>query len=509
MNRNGWPVPDHRPRFHVQPPANWSNDPNGPLFWRGRYHLFYQYNPGAPSFGTISWGHAISPDLVHWSQLPVALSPTPGGPDEAGCWSGCAVVHDGVPTLIYTGIRRAGDRKVETVSVATGEGERLLAWHKDGANPVIPGPPDGLDLGEFRDPCVWREDGRWWCVLGGSRRGTGGLALLYSSPDLRHWAYEGVLCAASGSADGQPVPRPHAEEVPDPSDTIWECPQFFRLGDRHVLLIALCDTRRAFYTVCYVGTYRDRRFTPEHAARFDLGPEFYAPSAMLDPHGRRLVWGWVREGRPQSAIDAAGWAGAISLPRVLALRPDGALGVDPLPELAGLRGRHLQWRDMVLAAGSPVALAALQGAYLEIDARINLGAADAIALRLRRSPGEEEYTEIRFDRRAGSIVIDRARASLGAAFAGVHGGTLQLADDEPLALHIFLDGSIVEVFANGRVALTGRSYPARQDSLGVSLHAEGGAARALSIDAWEMGSIWPGGEHGDPMAGAAIAEAHG
>ena len=93
-----------RPRYHFLPPANWLNDPNGLIQWRGRYHTFYQYNPNGPFHGTIHWGHAISDDSVHWEHLPIALAPTPGGPDADGCWSGCAVDHDGVPTLIYTGL---------------------------------------------------------------------------------------------------------------------------------------------------------------------------------------------------------------------------------------------------------------------------------------------------------------------------------------------------------------------------------------------------------------------
>src|SRR5215813_2310009 len=91
----------HRPGFHYLPPKNWMNDPNGLIQWEGKFHLFYQHNPNGPVWGNIHWGHAVSPDLVHWSDLPIALAPTPGGPDEVGCFSGCAV-NNGVPTLIYT-----------------------------------------------------------------------------------------------------------------------------------------------------------------------------------------------------------------------------------------------------------------------------------------------------------------------------------------------------------------------------------------------------------------------
>src|SRR5918911_968679 len=115
----------HRPQFHFLPPANWMNDPNGLIQCRGQYHLFYQYNPHAPVHGNIHWGHAVSDDLAHWRHLPIALAPTPGGPDAGGCWSGCAIVQDGVPTLIYTGYVEG----VQCPCLATSDDE-LITWDK-------------------------------------------------------------------------------------------------------------------------------------------------------------------------------------------------------------------------------------------------------------------------------------------------------------------------------------------------------------------------------------------
>src|SRR5438270_14066279 len=99
----------HRPRYHFLPPSNWMNDPNGLIQWNGAYHLFYQYNPFAPVWGSIHWGHAVSADLVHWRDLPIALAPTPGSADEFGVFSGCAFDNDGAATILYTGVRKPGD----------------------------------------------------------------------------------------------------------------------------------------------------------------------------------------------------------------------------------------------------------------------------------------------------------------------------------------------------------------------------------------------------------------
>src|SRR3954469_13247271 len=127
----------HRPVYHFLPEANWLNDPNGVIQWKGLYHLFYQYNPNGPFWGTIHWGHAVGEDLVNWQHLPIALEPSPDGPDRDGCFSGCAVNNNGVATLIYTGL----NGQDELPCVATSTGELLITWEKYAGNPVIPSPP--------------------------------------------------------------------------------------------------------------------------------------------------------------------------------------------------------------------------------------------------------------------------------------------------------------------------------------------------------------------------------
>jgi beta-fructofuranosidase len=136
------------------------NDPNGLIQWRGQYHLFFQYNPFAPVWGSIHWGHAASDDLVHWRDLPIALAPTPNSVDGFGVFSGCAFDANGVPTVLYTGVRQPADGpRIELPCVATSTDADLVTWHKHPANPVIAAPPHDLDLLGFRDHSVWREGG--------------------------------------------------------------------------------------------------------------------------------------------------------------------------------------------------------------------------------------------------------------------------------------------------------------------------------------------------------------
>lgn len=457
----------HRPRAHFLPPRNWMNDPNGLIYWGGEYHLFYQHNPNGPFWGTMHWGHAVSPDLIRWRHLPNALAPTPGGPDKDGCFSGCAVDNDGVPTLVYTGV------SPEVQCVAT-SADGLITWQKHPGNPVIGGPPEGLEVTGFRDPFVWRENGEWRMVVGSGIRGEGGAVLLYRSPDLLRWEYLGPLCTGSGAETGE----------------MWECPNFFPLGDRHVLIVSPVPLKKSLY---FIGRYDGARFTPERQGVLDAGGHYYAPLSLVDALGRRVIFGWLWEGRSDAAQRAAGWAGVQSHPRVLTLGEGGDLRTEPLPELSTLRGerRHYQNLSIPPEGVSPD----VSGDCLEIRAEIDPGAARAAGLRLLASPNGEEETLLLYDREAGNLTLDSSRASLSPeVHRGAHATDLPLASGEPIRLRVFLDRSVVEVYANERRCLTGRVYPTRPDSRKVGLIARGGTATCRSLEAWEMAAAMPGAE---------------
>lgn len=477
-----WSVPAgdrHRPRYHFLPPSNWMNDPNGLVHWKGRYHLFYQHNPFGPHWGNMHWGHAVSDDLVRWDDLPIALAPTPDSPDQDGCFSGCFVDRDGVPTIVYTGVRGREQRPC----LATGDDD-LVTWTKHPRNPVIPATPPGMALTGFRDHAVWKEGDTWYQIVGAGIEGVGGTALLYRSPDLLSWEYlHPILVGDKGRTD------------PFWTGTMWECPDLFPLGDKHVLIVSIWDKggrHTLNYATYFLGTYRDHRFTPEREGILDVGGHFYAPQTTQDAHGRRLMWGWLWEGRDREAVAAAGWAGVMSLPRVLSLRGDGTLGVAPVPELARLRGAHRRWDNLALRPGEMLPLDGVAGDCLEIRAEFAPGEVDAgtVGLAVRRSPDGAEETRVRYER--GRLVLDCARSSLDVGVdRDVEEAALMLRADEPLVLTVFLDRSVVEVFANGRVAIADRVYPSRTESLGVGVFAAGGGGRATALDVWQMASIRP------------------
>jgi beta-fructofuranosidase len=468
-----------RPRYHFLPPANWMNDPNGLIQWRGQYHLFYQHNPAAPDWGPPSWGHAVSDDLVHWADWPLALVPTPGGPDAGGCWSGCAVDDHGTPTLIYTGVHP------QVQCLATSD-DGLLTWHKDPANPIVAGPPPGLDVvGEspgFRDPNVWREGETWYMLVGTGIRGVGGAVLLYRSADLRGWEYLGPACVGEGAT-------PSADGPLAATGAMWECPSLFKLGYAHVLLIS--PQPESLHTYYMVGDYEAGHFTPATLGQTDFGPYFYAALTTADAQGRRLMWGWVKEGRDLVARRAAGWAGVMSLPRVLSLLPGGRLGMAPPPELAALRGEHWARGGQSVAPGDANLLEGVAGDRLEIDVTCDVGSADEVRLGLRCSPGAEEATWLIYQRAAGELSLDQRTSSLAEGVdKSCFVAPLALEGDARLRLRVFLDGSVIEIFANDTICLTGRVYPARADSLRLSLSTLGGVARVESLDVWQMASIW-------------------
>ncbi len=453
---------DHqRPKYHFLPAANWMNDPNAPLYWKGKYHIFYQYNPNGAFWGTMHWGHAVSTDMIHWKHLPIALAPTRGGPDKDGVFSGCAVDNDGVPTIIYTGT------KPETQCLATSSDD-LYTWKKYAGNPIIVGPPADLAVTGFRDPCVWRESDVWYMALGSGFASAGGAVLLYSSPDLLHWTYLHPLYA--GKMDAKSTAK-----GPVGTGEMWECPSFFGLGDKHVLFVSTQGG-----TPFFVGKYKDFLFEPESEGHLDHGA-YYAPISQLDAQGRRIVWGWIPERRSTLAQKSAGWSGVLSLPRVLSIQSDGKLGIGPASQIRSLRQGRQNFLNIVIPDGKPARVPGLSGDCLEIHAVIDPGDADEYGFQLCCSPDLVDHAPIGHNRNLNRLSGAPPRAS--------QNGNLILADGEPLRLTIFIDCSVIEVFANGRTCLTERFYAAKPGNTGVALYARGGSAKVRSMQVYEMKSI--------------------
>ncbi len=466
----------HRPRFHFLPPSGWMNDPNGLVYVDGRLHLFYQHNPNGPFHDRIHWGHAVSDDLVHWQHQPIALTPTPGGYDTEGCWSGCAVVHDGVPTLVYTGL---APRQVQCLATSS---DGLVTWTKEPA-PVLGEAPPGLaivgDPAEIRDPWVWRDGAHWSMLLGsGVRNGTTdgvdgpeGVLLLYRSSDLRTWAYVGVAHRGRFASN----------------TSVWECPNLFSLGDRDVLLVS--EQLEYKHTYVQTGRFDGRTFTPAWTGNTDHGSFFYAGLSVLDPGRRRLLFGWIKEGRAYDATrPSASWSGVLSLARELRVAPDGTLRMTPAAEYAALRGHEHALGPLRLDAGARLGVPELQGDALELALHARVPAGAKLSLLVRTSPDGQERTVVRYAGTEQELHVDTTAASLATAVTP-ECVRARHASDGSIGLRVFLDRSVLEVFADDRTCVTARLYPTRLDALEVALEADGAAVEIDTFRGWHLRSI--------------------
>ncbi|MGW2490992.1 glycoside hydrolase family 32 protein [Streptomyces sp. NPDC001606] len=434
------PAPDPAaPRFRVRPLAGWINDPNGPFFWRGRHHLFYQHNPAAPVHANVHWGHVSSADLVHWEHHPIALAPVPGGPDEAGCWSGCVVDDDGVPTAVYTGVDHGhtGVGAICLARAADPDDERLLHW-RPLPRPVVAAAPPGLGVVMFRDPFVFRCAGRRWALVGaGHAEGTPSV-LLYDCTVLTEWRFAGVLL------DGH---DPVAAGAFGAKAVGWECPQLIRAaGGDHVLVVSLWDgdpCATAYLTGRLEPDGRGGlRFTPRCGDRLDHGRDFYAPAVRQDAD-RALMWGWSWEARELAAVREAGWAGTLTAPRVVDVHPDGRLRVAPAPELELLR------------APAPFVTSPGRRVPLPVSYDLAVSARGRTVLTLLRAA--DRAVTVHVDPRAGTVVLDRGgwpRAGAGEA----EPVTVRVPPSPRLDVRVLVDGSLLELFAGDRASVTERIY---------------------------------------------------
>ena len=457
----------YRPRYHFAASASFLGDPNGPLFWEGKYHLFYQHNPDGAYDDPrrMHWGHAASEDLVRWTDLPIALSPDPDGPDRSGCFSGAATIWDGTPTLVYYG-------NPDGICVVTST-DGLLTWGQHPQNPVIPHFLGGGP--RVFDPCVWREGDTWYCLSGGSVEGPRDTAFLFQSLDFIRWEYLGLFYGPGDEND-------------------CAVPDFFPLGDRHVLLFA-SHKRGVQY---YVGDYSGHRFEPERHGRMNFGSmgletgNLLAAFTLLDGSDRRIMFGWVAEGRSEEVQRESGWAGIMCLPRVLSIGPDGSLYQEPVPEIRALRREHVHLPDLTVADSSFVRAGTISGDCLEIAVELDAGDANEYGIKVLCSPDDAEQNVISYNREDSALSLDVDECSLSPEIVGreEQRGPLELAKGEPLSLRVFVDRSIVEVFANGSLCLTKRVYPSRPDSRGIQLFSRGGDVRVSSLEAWQMASIW-------------------
>jgi beta-fructofuranosidase len=449
---------EYRLGYHVMAEIGWINDPNGFVYYNGEYHLFYQYFPYASHWGPMHWGHVKSKDLVKWKHLPVALAPDMYY-DAGGCFSGSAIEKDGKLYLMYTGHTNADPenpqniRQIQNIAVS----EDGINFDKVTQNPVISTkelPQDALHQ-DFRDPKVFKHGEDYYAVVASCNVDESGQILLYKSRNLINWTYTGVL-ARSENKLGK----------------MWECPDFFKLDGKDVLVVSpmglsrdgdrFCNTSSCVY-IAGDFDFENCKFDYDSAEEIDSGFDFYAPQTMIDENGKRILIAWMQMwGRKMPTHEQQhGWAGAMTLPRELKL-VNGKLYQNPVEEIKKYRINAVSYKDLTIK--DSLSLEGIEGQNLELELHIDFLESNKFGLKVLKD--EENETIMYYDKIEGKFVFDRSKngedltvEEKDSDIKYIRKVAVNLSNNR-LKLRIFIDRSSVEIFIqDGEKTMTSTVYP--------------------------------------------------
>ena len=460
-----------RPAFHLSPRVGWMNDPNGFSYCKGAYHLFYQYYPYDSVWGPMHWGHAVSRDLLHWEYLPAALAPDTAY-DKDGCFSGSALeLPDGRQLLMYTGVVKeprtdGGFQDIQTQCIVIGDGRDYEKYQQ---NPVLDGGdlPEGGSRNDFRDPKLWmEEDGTYRCVVGNCTGDKDGRILLYKSEDGIHWDFLSILAKNKGRFG-----------------RMWECPDFFKLDGKYVLLTSPQDMMpRGFEyhngngTICLMGDYDEKTntFIEEHNQAVDYGIDFYAPQTIAAPDGRRIMIGWMQNWDTCNLRDTERfWFGQMTLPRELSIE-NGRLVQKPVRELESLRGEEVRYENVVFT--DTIRLDGIRGRKMDMEIMLRPADPENIfhKFAVRFAQDETYHTSVSFRPLESVVKVDRKFS--GSRRAIIHQRRSRVSGrDGKLKLRVILDRFSAEVFVNDGEQVLTITFYTDLSADGISFYVDGKA----------------------------------
>ena len=464
---------EDRPAFHITPYVGWMNDPNGFSCYKGEYHLFYQYNPYNTHWDSMHWGHVVSKDLLHWDYLPAALAPDQDY-DKVGCFSGSAIeLEDGRQLLMYTAVDReiledGTARDVQTQAVAVGDGKDYVKYDK---NPVLTfkNLPEGASRVDFRDPKIWKEkDGNFYCVIGSRPADGSGQILLYRSKNGFEWEFVSTL-AENKNRYGK----------------MWECPDFFELDGKYVLLTSPQDMipegmeyHNGNGTLCIIGDLDSETHTLKEQSyqSVDYGIDCYAMQTLLAPDGRRIMIAWMQNWDTLAyRRNDSKWFAQMSLPRELSVK-NGRLYQVPVRELDSMRANKVEYRDVVIK-DTRITLDQIEGCTVDLELVIRPVDKDKLYKKFELCFAENEkyHSTLRFRPDESVLKIDRSFS--GSERAVVHQREcLVNGDCNELKLRVILDRFSAEIFINDGEQVMSAVILTEQDAKGISF-AVNGAAR--------------------------------
>ena len=501
----------YRPAYHFCVPEDVGRpgDPNGAFYYNGRYHLMYLYRREGSGF---SWGHVSSKDLLHWRHHPDAIGP---GDGDHGVFSGGAFVDkNGKAVITYWEFMNDETRKqhaagtykgrVFGIGIAESTDEHFDTWTKSSANPVIPSTDWGITVSKNKegreliygsaDPSqIWVKDGRYYMLTGNllvlrkyglgpgappdSVKYQGDHLYLFVSDDLKKWEYVHEFYKSD---------RKWTEKTEDNM-----CPSFLPLPSSpdggepsgKYLLLFISHNKGCQY---YVGSYRDDRFYPDNHGRMTwVDNAYFAPEALIDGNGRQIMWAWVFDDRPDSLKNFYGWTGTYGLPRSLWLGEDGTLRMRPVKELKNLRQKERAKNDFIIKSDSEIEMDEFGKELLELEIVMRPGEAKQCGVMVNCSKDGREKTVFYYDASEKKLTCDATQSSVDLGRRNIESGSFELKNDEPLVLRVFIDRSIVEVYANDRQAIARRVYP-KLGGTGVRIFARGGDVKVTSVKAWEL-----------------------
>ena len=444
-----------RPGYHFTVPEGVAIpfDPNGAIFWKGRYHLFYIFQDKRTGRKSDHWGHVSSTDLFHWRHHPTGLLD--------GMYSGnCFLNDEGTPTMCYHQVDQGN-------AMAVALDDELNEWRKLDSNPITPQTQQGDEHhGKYRswDPFGWYDGERYYAIFGGQHPAIASADTLDSQ-----WQYKGDLFA-------------HGLEGVSLDEDV-SCADLFQLGGKDVLL---CISHRMGCRY-YMGEWKNEQFYPEsHTQMSWIDNSFFAPESLLDDSGRRIMWAWLLDFRQYRERLKQGWSGTMSLPRVLSLNAQGELNIDVPSEIEALRYRPFNQDNINVPSDTEITIEGVASDSLELVLEFEPTEAVEYGVMVCASENGDERTEIVYHSGKGELRVDTRFSGAEGSPQAIESATLRLEKNECLKLRVFVDRSVVEVFANRRQAIARRIYPTKPDSIGIRVFAREGSATVKQLHSWHI-----------------------
>lgn len=493
---------NYREQYHYSPAKAWANDPNGMVYFNGEYHLFYQYNPDASVWGPMHWGHAASKDLIHWTELPIALAPDDGGT----IYSGSAVIDKDNTTGFFDGIAGGGlvaiytqdymdngaEKQKECIAYSKDNGR---TWTKYAGNPVIAAENDPLNNSAFRDPKVFYNDGKWFMVV------AGGPLRFFSSTDLKTWKPEGM--------------QPEIQT---------ECPDIYKLevGDTGTYKWVLSEGGRYYR----VGDFKEVdgvwKFVPDSNDHLPMNfakdayaaQTYYGTGENGTPDGRRIMINWMNNWDYCNNVApiTKTFNGSFDLQTELKLVTTDAgirLIQQPIDEYKTLRKSPTIFNNVTISPDQPNIMSGLSGSQYEIVAEFTPDASTTeVGFKLRVGKSADQETIVKYNTQTEEVTLDRSKSGKSPSadkFLQAYSQKMGKTSDGKIQLHIFVDAASVEVYGNnGEVTGSAQIFPNRSSD-GIEVYSVGGNSTA-TIQYYPLSSIWNNEVAGKDSALVSLSE---